>query len=314
MTTSHRGSCGGRASLAVGLCVALASAACSSGSGGGKQDDPTPTRCTAAGVPGICVETSACGGASTGTAGSCAGTEVCCTPAVAVSCDPAARPLPNTGLVEAPGAGGCPAGMVAVGTFCIDRFEASLVDVVSGASLSPYWNPGSAEVRAVSIAGAVPQAYVSGTQAAAACANAAKRLCTDAEWLEACRGGAAGNTWPYGAARVEGACNDLRAQHPAVTLFGTTDAWIWSYLSHPCLDQIPGSLAAAGSFAACATADGVMDLAGNLDEWTADPAGTLRGGDFTMGSLNGEGCNSATTAHAAGFSDFATGFRCCADP
>jgi hypothetical protein len=32
-----------------------------------------------------------------------------------------------------------------------------------------------------------------------------------------------------------------------------------------------------------------------------------------MGSLNGEGCESATTAHDASFRDFSTGFRCCAD-
>ena len=36
-------------------------------------------------------------------------------------------PEPNACLVEEPGDGGCPSGMLRVDTFCIDRFEAALV-------------------------------------------------------------------------------------------------------------------------------------------------------------------------------------------
>jgi formylglycine-generating enzyme required for sulfatase activity len=54
-------------------------------------------------------------------------------------------------------------------------------------------------------------------------------------------------------------------------------------------------------------------MAGNLAEWTADPAGILRGGDYVSGSLNGAGCLNSRTAHNFTFHDFATGFRCCAD-
>jgi hypothetical protein len=302
-----------RARLVPSLAAALA-AACSGGGGSPAATTTAATACTAGGVPGTCVAAAACAGAQTGAAGICDGGRVCCTPALAVACDPAAHPLPNAGLAEAAGAGGCPAGMVALSAaLCIDRYEASLVAVADGASLSPYWNPGTTPARAVSIAGAVPQAYVSGTQAAAACVAAGKRLCTDAEWLRACRGAAGTDLWPYGAARVDGACNDLRPANPLAVLFGTTDAWIWSYTSHPCIDQVPASVARTGSFAGCTTAEGVTDLAGNLNEWTADPGGTLRGGSFVMGSLDGEGCESATTAHDASFRDFSTGFRCCAD-
>lgn len=289
--------------------LALALAACS---GGASPAPPAP--CTASGIPGTCVEAAACGGYSTGTSGPCAGALVCCTPAVAApGCDPAAHPQPNAGLVEAAGTGGCPAGMALVDTFCVDRYEAALVIAGTGDPWSPYWSPGATAVRAVSLAGAVPQGYASGTQAAAACAGAGKRLCTDAEWLRACRGPAT-TVYPYGNDYQAGACNDTRAANPVVELFGTTDTWIWSFTDHPCLNQLPASLADAGERAACVTAEGLHDLAGNLNEWTSDPAGTMRGGSYVMGALNGAGCSSATTAHGVTYYDFSTGFRCCADP
>src|SRR5262249_30614148 len=100
------------------------------------------------------------------------------------TCNPDAMPEPNAGLVEQPGTGGCPPGMTLIAdtpTFCIDRYEASLVVAADGSPWSPYFNPGTTAVRAVSLAGAVPQAYIDGLQAAAACASAGKRLCTDAE-------------------------------------------------------------------------------------------------------------------------------------
>jgi len=233
-----------------------------------------------------------------------------------VDCDPEAMPTPNAGLEEAAGTGGCPAGMLRVDTFCIDRHEASLAVVEGDGSLtswSPYFNPGDRRVRALSLARAVPQGYISATQAAAACAEAGKRLCTDAEWLRACQG-ASGSTYPYGDAREPGVCNDARATHPAVEYFGTTEDWIWSKLGHPCINQLPDSLARTGAHDGCVTVDGALDMMGNLHEWTADPAGTFRGGFYVDTRINGEGCLYATTAHSVGHWDYSTGFRCCADP
>lgn len=203
--------------------------------------------------------------------------------------------------------------MVLVDTFCVDRYEAALVLVSTGEPWSPYWGPGATAVRAVSLAGAVPQAYVSGLQASAACAAAGKRLCTDAEWMRACRGPAS-SLFPYGNEYQAGACNDVRSTLPVVELFGTADTWIWTFTGHPCLNQLPSSLDAAGARAACLTAEGLHDMAGNLNEWTANPAGTMRGGSYVTGATNGAGCLSATTAHDSSHHDFTTGFRCCADP
>jgi formylglycine-generating enzyme len=229
------------------------------------------------------------------------------------SCSPDAMPQPNAGLVEGPGLGGCPAGMIPIAAtppFCIDRYEAALVLASDDSPWSPYFNPGTNAVRAASIAGAVPQAYVSGVQAAAACATAGKRLCTDAEWLRACRG-PANTIYPYGDTRQPGACNDARAVNPVVEYFGSNDPSVFAMTGHPCIDQLPASLDPTGANAGCVTAEGAFDMMGNLFEWTADPAGTFRGGDYVDTMINGEGCLFVTTAHDTQFWDYSTGFRCC---
>ncbi|HUH00625.1 MAG TPA: SUMF1/EgtB/PvdO family nonheme iron enzyme [Kofleriaceae bacterium] len=276
-----------RRARGVALVVALAAGACDSGAAeydGGLGGDAA-------------VDADAAADAATADAGVCSAED---------------RPQPNVGLAEAPGVGGCPAGMIPVGSFCIDRYEGALVAVADGTPWSPFHNPGATAVRAVSLAGAVPQGYITGDQAAAACAAAGKRLCTDVEWLRACRG-PGGLIYPYGDTRDPGACNDARAMHPAIELFGTSADWIWSMLGHPCINQLPDSLAATGSHAACVTAEGAFDMMGNLHEWTADSDGTFRGGFYVDTVINGDGCLYVTTAHSTAHWDYSTGFRCCAN-
>lgn len=271
-------------------------------------------RCTAGGIPGTCLDVSACYGTRQPTAGLCPGAAniQCCTPRYAVACDPNAVPQPNLGLTEEAGIGGCPAGMLRVDTFCVDRFEASLVELDGGAMtpFSPFFNPAGHRVRALSLRGAVPQGYVNQVQAAAACAEAGKRLCTDREWLRACRGPSS-LTYPYGNTRMTGVCNDSRSLHPAIELYGTGASWIYSHIDSPCLNQLDGGLARTGSKTGCVTAEGAFDMMGNLHEWTADPAGTFRGGFYVDTVLNGNGCLYVTTAHAVSHWDYSTGFRCC---
>lgn len=273
--------------------------------------------CSVDAAPGLCLPVAQCPRGLDQTPGLCPGAaDVQCCSDPAGACDPDAAPLPNEGLVEVAWDPTCPAGMIAIDAFCIDRHEASLVvvdgdgDVVS--SHSPYVHP-VVDVRAVSIEGAVPQGYVDADTAAAACAAADKRLCTDAEWLRACRG-RADHTYPYGDDLEPGVCNDARAQHPAVEYFGTADAWIWSQLGHPCILQVPDGVQTTGAHPGCVSDDGAFDMVGNLHEWTADPAGTFRGGFFVDTVLNGPGCGYATTAHDRSHWDYSTGFRCCASP
>jgi formylglycine-generating enzyme len=233
------------------------------------------------------------------------------------ACDPQDAPLPNAVLVEASWDATCPDGMVPVtAAFCIDKYEAALVRLdgignVVG-SWSPYHSPAGERVRAMSLEGGVPQGYISQVEAAAACAEAGKRLCTNSEWLRAC-GGTDATTYPYGATRVDGACNDERQVHPAVELFGSADPDVWGELDNACLNQLPASLAPSGSFTACITAEGALDMVGNLHEWTDDAAGTFRGGFYVNATINGPGCQYATTAHDVAHWDYSTGFRCCAD-
>lgn len=230
------------------------------------------------------------------------------------SCVDGDAPVPGNPTLEEPGSDGCPDGMVAIGgSFCIDRFEASLVDSGTGLPWSSYLRPGPGDnVIARSVRTATPQGYIDQVTAGTACGNAGKRLCTDAEWLRACRG-PSGFTYPWGNSAQPGVCNDARAVHPAVEYYGSSDPWVFTHLDQPCLDQLPAGLERTGTRSGCVSAEGPMDMMGNLIEWTADPAGTLRGGFYVDTVINGPGCSYTTTAHDVTHWDYATGFRCCAN-
>lgn len=280
---------------------------------------PAWDRCSSESRPGACLDTADCPGPDWATSsGLCPGpaeVRCCTTSAPAAPCDPALRPDPNTGLVEEPGDPGCPPGMAFIAgppTFCIDRFEASLVlDTSPGTHLSPYHNPGSTAVRAVSLRYAVPQGYIDQVRSKAACERANKRLCSSSEWLFACQG-STGNSYPYGPTRQPGVCNDARRQHVAVEFF-PDDPNRFSKIDNACLSQLPNSVDLTGENNGCVTSSGVYDLMGNVHEWIDDPAGTFRGGFFSDTSINGNGCLYRTTAHDVNHWDYSTGFRCCAD-
>jgi hypothetical protein len=206
--------------------------------------------------------------------------------------------------------------MLRVATFCIDQYEASLVELLSNGqtqSLSPYFNPGTKRIKAVSIKGAVPQGYITGVQAAKACKEAGKRLCTDKEWLRACQGPNK-FTYPYGSTRKPSVCNDARAKHPAVEYFKSSASWVFSKIQHQCLNQLPQSLATSGQYKGCVTSEGAHDMMGNLHEWTSTSSGIFRGGYYVDTYRNGNGCLYRTTAHNTQHWDYSTGFRCCASP
>lgn len=224
------------------------------------------------------------------------------------ACTEEDTPNPNRGLTEVTLDELCPPGMVLIGgLFCIDSYEA----FVEGNS--PFASPSEPVGAARSVRGAVPQGYITGVQAQSSCEAAGKRLCSVSEWERAC-GGAENWTYPYGPTRISGSCNDARAIHPAVEYFGTSDDWIWSRLSHPCINQQPESLATSGSFTECTTPEGVHDMMGNLHEWVDDPTGVFRGGFYADTRINGEGCHYRTSAHNRSHWDYSTGFRCCAEP
>jgi len=228
--------------------------------------------------------------------------------------------LPAVDQAEAKGKKhGCPDGMASIlGRFCIDRYEASTVEVLARGKTqthSPYKPVDGLKVKAVSRRGVKPQAHISRDQAEAACKSAGKRLCTDEEWVTACKGKHP-TRYPYGNEHKDRYCNDsgVSSFNMYYGSGGTEppkDAYTWANMNDPRLNQVKGALAATGAFKKCRNAFGIYDMVGNLHEWTASPNGTFRGGYYLDTRINGEGCDYRTTAHSPRYYDYSTGFRCC---
>jgi len=211
----------------------------------------------------------------------------------------------------------CPDEMVLIdGSFCIDRWEGSLVEITSNGS-RPYPPTHTVDdrlVRAVSRPGVVPQGYISGDQAQRACEMAGKRLCTDDEWWRACAG-VKKTIYPYGTVHKKDACAEDRKLHPMLELYGPNappEIWYVEPMNNPAISEQPDTVALTGSHPQCATPTGLLDMVGNLHEWTNDPAGTFHGGAYSTN--NHLGCQYVTTAHGFNYHDYSTGFRCCSDP
>jgi formylglycine-generating enzyme required for sulfatase activity len=233
--------------------------------------------------------------------------------------------------------------------FCIDRFEASLVDARLSRPLSPFFFPsrertrsaydgwqslrtslGAPEFRilpipeppefqfreefeplARSVRGVTPNGYLSGNAAESACRRAGKRLCNEKEWVFACRGERDTN-FPYGESYSAGKCNVKNAKHPARLLHGdASKGHLDPRLNH---FQHEGSplLHETGSHLECASRwgkDRIYDMVGNLDEWVDAPDGAFLGGFY---SRNTEaGCAAKVTVHPPAYYDYSLGTRCC---
>jgi hypothetical protein len=245
---------------------------------------------------------------------------------------------------------GCPSEMARVGHYCIDRWEMSGADKTTGEPLSPYYPPSPAltsevwrgwlterqelgeeaaramplpplselqrngrfEIKAVSRPGAIPQGYLSQVLARRACENAGKRLCTQDEWVNACKGSAA-RKYPYGESYRLGVCNVYRFIHPAAVLHGSAS------LGHrdPRLNLVYEGesplLRKTGETATCASRwddDKLFDMVGNLDEWVEE--GMFLGGFYARSTT--QGCEAKVSVHAPIYYDYSTGTRCCSDP
>ena len=199
---------------------------------------------------------------------------------------------------------------------CVDKWEGAIVEVMADGK-EQLWSPytpvvGGRKLKAVSRPDMVPQGYISRNEAEKACAASSKRLCKSEEWVAACEG-PNGTTYPYGEVEKQNACN-THGSNPIKRIFGSSKKnWSQGPMNNPYLNKLPGTLAKTGSYAKCTNDYGVYDMVGNLHEWTADASGTFRGGYYLDTSVNGKGCGYATTAHAPGYHDYSTGFRCCRD-
>jgi hypothetical protein len=169
--------------------------------------------------------------------------------------------------------------------------------------------------RPCSLAGKQPWTNVTKEEAEAACekTGAGWRLCTAAEWVDACNG--SGNTtFPYGNTYDGTKCNgfDFTAPAPAATVATGAAAMCISDLS-----------AAAG--------DELFDMSGNVKEWAITGAATtsatgpyeLRGGAYDIASFidnsvtpaatraPGLQCDASTPAPTVPVRLPSVGFRCC---
>jgi formylglycine-generating enzyme len=255
--------------------------------------------------------------------------------------EPVPALLPNA---PPPVSSGCPPEMVSIrGQFCIDRYEASLVDAHERA-LSPYYPPSHDELlhvlsvfrnvvprrsalrlplppdfsqtevfepRARSAPAMIPSGYMSGVVARKACDNAGKRLCKPDEWTMACKGQRA-TKFPYGDNYAEGVCNVFREAHPAVVLYGDASK---NHLD-PRLNLAEGErgplLRKTGATPQCRSEwgqDAVYDMVGNLDEWVDDERGAFQGGFYARATR--EGCDARISVHPPPYFDYSLGVRCC---
>lgn len=254
---------------------------------------------------------------------------------------------------DSPGANRpCPADMVLVTTYCIDRYEIAARDVQTKEPLSPYYPPespwlekihklwenlrhtvgneyarnmplpavsalqksGKYKGQAVSAPGLVPQGYLSYYSAKRLCEAAGKRLCTEDEWTTACRGESS-TQFPYGTEYRANQCNVGSYLHPAAILHGLSSS---GHLD-PRLNllMIAGDapvLRETGATPSCASRWG--------NDAVFDMVGNLDEWVATDdGMFRGgfyarrakNGCDAEVTSHPNTYFDYSTGGRCCRD-
>ena len=162
--------------------------------------------------------------------------------------------------------------------------------------------------RPCSVTGKRPWSNVTKEEAAAACTRIGTgwRLCTSAEWLDACNG--MGNTtFPYGAVYSQTACVGYDYTAPAPNTAPTATGAATMCISH----------------ITAAAADQIYDMSGNVKEWTfstiTPAAYEMRGGAYDIASFTVNGvrsalglqCDSSTPAPVPAVRLPSVGFRCC---
>jgi sulfatase-modifying factor enzyme 1 len=212
-------------------------------------------------------------------------------------------------FVEQPEAGTCPGG--ALDTDSGSCWEPRVLVAVP--PLPPWQQSGGYDYRAISKQGVEPSGYMSGLTSAHACRAAGKRLCTESEWVTACRG-ERGTRQPYGDRFRDGICNIHREAHPSLVLRGDWGAKLTDPRLNLMHHQGAPLLRKTGASPGCASRwgdDAVYDMVGNLDEWVDNRAGLFLGGFYARATHRG--CMARVWAHPVSHVDFSTGFRCCRD-
>jgi hypothetical protein len=156
------------------------------------------------------------------------------------------------------------------------------------------------------VAGMAPAVMVTYGQAEDACEAETKRLCTETEWTFACEGPVA-LSFSYGDELVPGACNVGRPE-PKVA-----PEELWEPRNVAGVVERVDARVPSETLPGCVSPFGVKDLVGNVEEWVKSDTGfdgALRGGGYVSSPT----CRTVRQMRTAGFRQFHTGFRCCADP
>lgn len=200
--------------------------------------------------------------------------------------------LPVLEPIQQPQVAPCPADMVLVEAFCMDRFEAPNIE------------------------GEKPLVMQSAITAEAWCLERGKRLCTEDEWVMACEG-PAHTVYPYGDEHQDGACNDDK------TWIAPDEAVLATWPSPEAQAEVDALYqgAPSGSYPGCVSSYGVYDLTGNVEEWVirtqyhVNEYPHVMKGCYWSGCYGGAKprCGSTNPAHGSSFLFYETGFRCCRD-
>ncbi len=161
-------------------------------------------------------------------------------------------------------------------------------------------------------AGASPVVMVRFVEAKAHCASVGKRLCSEVEWEMACEGPET-LPFPYGHKQVPGACNSDKPYRPvSENKLASSDPKVREAETRRAWQGEP-----SGARPSCASAFGVVDLTGNVEEWVTSSrpewpyASSLKGGYW---SKPWAGCRGTNERHGPQFRFYEIGFRCCKDP
>jgi formylglycine-generating enzyme required for sulfatase activity len=218
----------------------------------------------------------------------------------------------------------CPSDMATIGSACIDLYEGSVDETSRLGALDGR----DTTAKALSL-NRLPQTRITWFQAARACSNAGKRLCTRQEWIIGVTGtpdpGASGanegcNVGANGAL-VTGNQTQCRSAAGIFDGIGNVGEWVdeWYVAGAPAqsdpsiweaqlLLQPWGALSTDGK-------DGTWNLNGRaFSETTGNatsglPAAAVRGGDFRSGESGG--LHALDLRYAPHTASLAIGFRCC---
>ncbi|MBI5487582.1 MAG: SUMF1/EgtB/PvdO family nonheme iron enzyme [Deltaproteobacteria bacterium] len=162
----------------------------------------------------------------------------------------------------------CPTGMVAAGSFCIDKYEASVWSNAACDGTGTQYGETTTDdypssfpdngnftipLHACSIPAVMPARMITWFQAQQACAASGKHLCTNEEWQTAVAGTYDPGSWPGSS----GACGSASA----------TSGRCITCASDPRNTGQAGTV--AGGTNDCISMHGAEDMIGNLLEWVA---------------------------------------------